>query len=134
MSRILNPGALYFLDWCIQSSNPLQRQNDNAYTIEREGIEIKSKFDIKLIDSARRMYEEIWTVNVNDHGRHRTFETVERNKALMPDEFMNFLETREDFEFVGWWKDRDLGQPILSEDDINCPVALLRRTDSVDGG
>ena len=75
------------------------------------------------------MYEEVWTVNVNDHGRHRAFEMVERNKAILPNEFMKFLQARTDFEFVGWWKDWNLQQPIVSKADVSRPVVLIRFTD-----
>ena len=128
LARVLNPGGLYFLDWCIQFSNPLVHNDDNAYTIERDGVEIESKFAIKLLDSASQTYEEVWTVNVNDRGRHRTFEMIERDKAILPGEFMKFLQTRRDFEFVGWWKDWDLQQPIASKADVSRPVVLIRRT------
>jgi SAM-dependent methyltransferase len=129
VAQVLNPGGLYFLDWCIQFSNPLLHNDNNAYTIEQDGVEIESKFDIKLLDPACQMYEEVWTVNVNDHGRHQAFEMIERNKAILPGEFMKFLKSRPDFEFVGWWKDWNLQQPIVTKADVNRQVVLIRRTD-----
>lgn len=128
VAKVLNSGGLYFLDWCIQFSDPLLHNDNNAFTIERDGIAVESRFAIKLLDSTRQMYEEIWTVHVNDHGRHRTLEMIERNKAILPGEFMKFLQARPDFEFVGWWKDWNLQEPIVSEADVSRPVALIRRT------
>ena len=127
MSKVLNEGGLYFLDWCIQFSDPLAHQNDNTYAIEKDGIEVESRFNIRLIDSSQQMYEEVWTVNVNDRGRHRCFEMVERNRAIFPEQFLKFIESRTDFEFVGWWKDWDFNQPIENQADIVRPVALVRR-------
>jgi len=127
VARILRPGGLYFLDWCIQFSDPLAYQRENAYVQERDGVVVESSFNIRLLDAARQMYEEIWTVNVNDHGRQRRFEMIERNRAVYPQEFLLFVEGQTAFEFVGWWHEWDLSKPIDGATDINRPVALLRR-------
>lgn len=127
MAGILNEGGLYFLDWCIQFSDPLKYEGSDSFTVERDGIAVDSKFDIRLVDQDRQMYEEIWTVNVNDHSRHRRFEMVERNKAIFPPEFVEFLSRRSDFEFVGWWKNWNLNLPIDDFTNVTRPVVLLRR-------
>ncbi|NOY88810.1 MAG: class I SAM-dependent methyltransferase [FCB group bacterium] len=127
LSKILKKGGLYFLDWCIQFSDPLQYKDNNRYRIEKNGIEIESDFNIKLLDITNQMYEEVWTINVNDHGRHRTFKMVERNKAITPQEFLKFITERTDFQFVGWWKDWDLDKPISDFSAITRPVALLKK-------
>ncbi len=129
VATVLKPGGLYFLDWCIQFSNPLQYNENNAYSIEKDGIVVDSEFKIRLVDAAQHMYEEVWSVNVNDHGRHRKFEMIERNKAVFPDEFLRFLEKRSDFEFVGWWREWDLSKPIEegNRENVTRPVILIRR-------
>ncbi len=127
MARSLQPGGLYFLDWCIQFSNLLVPRMASAVTQESDGIRVESHFNTRLVDSARQMYEEIWTVHVDDHGRRRTFETIERNRAIFPQEFLLFLESRTDFEFVGWWHDWDLEKPIEGNSEVQRPVALIRR-------
>jgi ubiquinone/menaquinone biosynthesis C-methylase UbiE len=127
MAKTLKSGGLYFLDWCVQFSDPLQHCADNSFVNERDGIRVESKFNIRLIDSANQMYEEIWTLNVDDHGRHRQFEMIERNRAIFPQEFLLFIKTRTDFELVGWWRDWDLESPIEGEIPVSRPIALLRR-------
>jgi len=128
VSKLLNPGGLYFLDWCIQFSDPLQYNGRNSYSLEKNGIAIQSQFSIRLVDAPRHIYEEIWTVNINDHGQHRTLQMTERNMAMFPDEFTRFVTNRDDFEFVGWWRDWDFGQPISGNKDVHRPITLLRRT------
>lgn len=132
VARALNPGGLYFLDWCIQFTDPLEHNRHNAYTIEKDGITVSSEFAIKLVDTDRQMYEEIWTVNVDDHGMKKKFEMVERNKSIEPTEFVGFISQRPDFELVGWWQDWNFDRPILRASDVTRPIALVRRVASGD--
>ncbi|MEA2031801.1 MAG: class I SAM-dependent methyltransferase [candidate division Zixibacteria bacterium] len=127
VAKALNPGGLYFMDWCIQFTDPLHHKKNNAYTIEKDGISLDSEFAIKILDSDRQMYEEEWTINVDDHGKHRKFRTVERNKAILPIEFVGFISQRLDFELVGWWKDWDFNQPIVQASEVTRPIAIVRR-------
>lgn len=127
ISNVLNKGGLYFLDWCIQFGDPMELKDDNGYTIEKDGIIVESKFDIKVLDKKNQMYEEIWTIDVNDRGRHKTFKMVERNKSILPQEFINFIKNRKDFEFIGWWQDWDLNHPITDENNVTRPVALIKK-------
>jgi SAM-dependent methyltransferase len=127
IARILNHGGLYFLDWCVQFTDPMVPRARNNVSMERDGISVESKFNTRLVDSARQMYEEVWTVNIDDHGRHKRFEMIERNRAIFPQEFLLFLESRTDFDFVGWWHDWDLEQPIEGHTDVKRPLVLIRR-------
>lgn len=127
IAKILKPGGLYFLDWCIQFTDPLLYKDNNKYSIEDKGIIIESEFKISLSDSVNHMYKENWTINVNDHGNHRTFNIIEHNKALFPKDFLKFLRARKDFEFIGWWRDWDLDKPITDHTDIIRPIALVKR-------
>ena len=130
MASCLRPGALYFLDWCVQFSDPLSAAMASENECERNGIRVKSRFDVRLLDPVHQMYEEVWTMDVNDHGRIHRLETVEHNRAIFPQEFLLFVRSRADFELVGWWRDWDFEQPIgsdISPQNIARPVALLRR-------
>jgi hypothetical protein len=127
MAACIRPGSLYFLDWCVQFSDPLTAALNNESVCERDGIRVASRFDIRLVDPARQLYEEVWTLDVNDHGEEHRIETIERNRAIFPQEFLLFVRSRPDFELVGWWQEWDFEKPIEHSDDIKRPVALLRR-------
>lgn len=127
LSRILNKGGLYFLDFCFQFDDPLQHSDSNKFSVEQEGIIVESDFDIRLLDQQENIYEETWRINVNDNGYKQTFKTVEVNKALLPEEFEEFISKRDDFEIVGWWKDWDLNQPLDNRNDLKRPFTLVRR-------
>lgn len=127
ISNILKPGSLYFLDLCIQFSDPLDYNNHNAFSIEQDGIEIKSEFRIKAIDAKNNLYEENWFVDVNDKGNIKHFKMTERNKAILPEEFLTFIQSRADFEFVGWWEDWDLKRPIKNNLNVKRQISIVRR-------
>ncbi len=127
MADALRPGGLYLLDWCVQFGDPMKYADRNEVTHERDGIRIKSRFDIRLIDPPRQMYEEVWTLDIDDHGHRQQLQRTEQNRAIFPDEFLSFVNGRSDFEFVGWWSDWDFAQPISDNRQIIRPFALLRR-------
>jgi len=127
MASVMRPGALYFLDWCIQFTDPESLLKVQPLIVEKDGIRVKSEFRLKVLDRREQMYEEIWTVSVDDHGRKRQFDMIERNRAMMPTEFLSFISNRPDFDFVGWWAEWDLNKPILDSEEPARPVALIRR-------
>ncbi len=127
MAACLKPGGLYFLDWCVQFTDPLRARTANEVVIEQDGIRTRSHFDIKLIDSAAQMYEEVWTMKVDDHGLEKDFQIVERNRAIYPQEFRLFIQDRSDFEIVGWWCDWDLNRPIDGQSEVDRPLVILKR-------
>ena len=127
ISKTLKPGGLYFLDLCIQFSNPMDYNNNNAFSVEQNGIQVKSEFEIKAIDANRHLYEENWSVDINDNGKIKHLKMTEKNIALLPEEFLTFIKSHPDFEFVGWWTDWDLEKPIKNNSNIKRPFAIIRR-------
>jgi SAM-dependent methyltransferase len=128
VSRNLKPGGLYFLDWCIQFYDPLGLDARKPFRHTYNGITVESRFKIRLLDPGQNIYEEIWDVRIDDHGKIKTFRMVENNKAVFPGEFRQFLDGRDDFEFVGWWRDWDFDKPISDDGPIPRPLAIIRRT------
>ena len=127
IAAALRPGGLYFLDWCIQFNDPMIPKIRSSFEAEIDGVTVDSHFDTRLVDPAKQLYEEIWTVQVDDHGRRKQFQMVERNRAVFPQEFLLFLQGRTDFEFVGWWHEWDLRKRIDEASEITRPVVLIRR-------
>ena len=73
-------------------------------------------------------FAETIVLEVDDHGAHKRFVQACTRRALFPQEFLNFIEHRSDFEFVGWWNDWDLARPITGlEPHISRPVTIVRR-------
>jgi SAM-dependent methyltransferase len=128
LARAISPGGLYFLDWCVQFTEPFTRMMTDAYTCCDRGIAVESTFTTSIVDMAHQMYEEVWTVKIDDHGKRKVLQMIERNRAIYPQEFLLFVQERTDFEFIGWWYDWDLDKPIVDGlVEVTRPIVLLRR-------
>ena len=127
ISKVLRTNGLYFLDMCIQFSDPMEHNNSNAFSVKKDGIEVKSEFKIKKVDTNHNLYEENWSIDINDNGKTKHFEMLEKNKAILPEEFLTFIQSRSDFEFVGWWEDWNIEKPINNNSTIKRPFAIVRR-------
>ena len=128
IAKALRPGALYFLDWCIQFFDPTAWDDKLVFQVEENGIAVRSQIRVRPVESAGNLFEEFWTVDVDDHRRPERFEMVERNMALYPREFREFIDRRKDFEFVGRWADWDLDRFIHDGTNIDRPLVIVRRT------
>ena len=127
ISKCLNRGGLYFLDYCVQFENPLKYKNNNEYIIEKDGIKIRSRFDISQLSESDNLFEETWNIDVIDNGNFHAFEMIEKNIALYPEDFKQFITNRNDFELVGWFSEWDLERPIHEKSEIIRPIVILRR-------
>jgi hypothetical protein len=80
------------------------------------------------LDRAEQTYTETLLLEVNDNGETRELRQEAVKRAIYPQEFLFFIESRPDFEFVGWWKDWDLDQPCAGATAVNRNLAVVRRT------
>jgi hypothetical protein len=46
---------------------------------------------------------------------------------MHPQEFLSMVPERSEFEFVGWWNDWDLADPLPTANQINRPITILRK-------
>lgn len=127
VAAVLKPGGLYFLDCCIQFSDMMSPAYANRVVTTGNRTSVYSAFDLRLIDPARQIYEEVWSIQVDDCGQRHQFEMIERNRAVYPQEFLLFITQRPDFDFVGWWEDWDFQRPMVAGSTPTRPLTLIRR-------
>lgn len=127
VARVLKNGGLYLLDWCVKFDPPWVAESGGTWEVEREGIDVKTMVSWKLINRVEQTFEEIITQEVSDHGKKLNLIDQVIKKAIFPQEFLCFISNSEHFEFVGWWNNWDLSQPLEQEDKIDRPIALVRR-------
>lgn len=127
VAQVLKKGGLYLLDWCVQDDPPWVSESGGSWVLEREGIQIKTTVSWKAINRVEQTFEETISMEVNDHGEKLNIVGKEIKKAIYPQEFLCFVSGLKDFEFVGWWNNWDLGQPLGQANKFDRPIALVRR-------
>ena len=126
VQRVLKPGGLYFLDWCIDFS-PLTNTSD-AWTCRRDGVEVRVRYTTRLLHPARQHYRESLSAEVREGRERLHLEHSNIRRAIYPQEFVLVASHMHQFELVGWWNDWDFNQPLDSvTHGIVRPVIVLRR-------
>lgn len=127
IAQVLKKGGLYLLDWCIHFDPPWALASGGSWEMEHEGINVKTTVSWKLINRVDQTYEEKIVQEVDDHGKKLGIVDKDIKRAIFPQEFLCFIKTLEHFEFVGWWNNWDISQPLEQAEKIDRPIALVRR-------
>jgi SAM-dependent methyltransferase len=127
VARVLKKGGLYLLDWCIQCDPPWQSEAGDSWEIEREGVRVKTTVSWKPINRMEQTFEETIILEVNDHGKQINIVGREIKRAIYPQEFLCLMSGHKEFEFVGWWNNWYLQEPLEQANKIDRPIALVRR-------
>ncbi len=125
ISRVLEQGGLYLLDWCI-NFEPLCETKD-SWEMEEDGVKVRTEFSISKLNKVNQTYEEGITLKVNDHGKEMSFTQKDSKRAIYPQEFLFLLQGRKDFEFVGWWNDWNLDRPLKGTETVSRPIIIIRK-------
>jgi len=127
VAQVLKKSGLYLLDWCIQYDPPWESKGGDSWEMERDGIKVKTSVSWKVINKVEQTFEETIILEVNDHGKNLNTVGKDIKRAIYPQEFLCFVSGSKYFEFVGWWNNWDLRQPLEQANKIDRPIALLRR-------
>jgi len=120
-------GGLYLLDWCIQFDPPWELQTKHSWEMERDGITVRATHACEQISLSEQTFYEILRLDVDDNGRKIWLVDKRIRRAIFPQEFLRFIECHEHFEFVGWWNNWNLSQPLEQSNKIDRPIVLVRR-------
>ncbi|MDE0187175.1 MAG: class I SAM-dependent methyltransferase [Candidatus Poribacteria bacterium] len=129
VARALEPGGLYLLDWCVQfGQSPAIIEDSQSWRMERDGIAVKVNVILRDVDPVEQIVQEETTLNVSDRGQTLTISNCDLRRVIYPQEFHLLIDAMEEFEFVGWWNDWDLNQPLSQvTGEINRPIVAVRR-------
>jgi SAM-dependent methyltransferase len=125
VSRALKPGGLYLLDWCVEFA-PGKNSTDSWETV-RGQVTVKTTHQVNLIYPVEQIVEWSLVLEVEDGGAKKVFQEVFLSRQVYPQEFLLFIAARSDFEFVGWWNNWDLTQPLGGTYEVGRPIIVLRR-------
>lgn len=95
-----------------------------SWTMERNGIQVKTTYDVQLKDTLTQMLMETMRLDVNDHGKKLIFEECIDTKMIFPQEFLTLIKLNNKFEFVGWFE-RNSTTSLTKANMDN--IAVLRR-------
>ena len=95
--------------------------------MEQDDIHVTTTFHAKPTNVVEQIRQESLTLEVDDHGTHQTFHEVIECRTVYPQEFLLFITQRRDFEFVGWWNEWDLTKPLDGRENVNRPIAVIRK-------
>lgn len=125
MAGALRPGALYVMEWCVDF-DPMVDVVD-SWKVERNGIVVAASYWSRSVNRIEQLYEDTLHLEIDDHGKHLTLEDTSLRRRIFPQEFLAFVRDCTDFEFIGWWNDWDLGQPLTGVHGVDRPITVLRR-------
>ncbi len=125
VSRALNPGGLYFLDWCVDFS--WIADTTDSWTMERNGITVEVSYSSKLLNYIDQTFREKITLLVKEGGSTRRLQQDSIRRAIYPQEFL-LISGQQGFEFIGWWNNWDLNAPLTgTEEQVVRPITVLRK-------
>ena len=125
IGQALKPGGLYLLDWCINFTT--QAGSQDSWTITQDSIVVTTTYEATLVNAVEQTIEESLTLTVEESGRQTLLRDVNIKREIYPQEFLLFLAQRPDFEFVGWWNNGDITQPLDGTRPINRPITVIRK-------
>ena len=80
-----------------------------------------------MANAVEQTIEEIITLVVVEHSRQITLREVTVRREVYPQEFLLLLAQRPEFEFIGWWNNWDVTQPLDGTQAIQRPITVVRR-------
>jgi SAM-dependent methyltransferase len=125
VARVVPTGGLYLLDWCVYFGALSGTQE--SWETEQQGIHVKATVSGQIVDPVEQLYEETITLDVTEDGRSTRYGGTDAKRIVHPQEFLLLVRYCTDFEFVGWWNDWSLDDPLPGAKPINRPIVLLRR-------
>lgn len=125
----LRKGGLYFIQNKIVDWTGIKEQ---SWTMEREGIMVKTTFNARWKDLLNQTYTEELTLEVHDHGQTANLESREDLKLMFPQEFKTLVVLNGKFDFLGWWEGTEstwfLDKPLeKAKSPSNINMVLLRK-------
>ena len=124
VSDSLRPGGLYLienfrLDWTKKDFF-----GSESWVMERDGVRVKTTYEIQLKDALAQMLTETMRLEVDDRGRELVLEESRETRMFFPQEFITLVEINGRFEFLGWF---ERGRMVELKKASMDNIALLRR-------
>ena len=129
VATTLRQGGLFLLDWCVQF-DPVKmfKADGDTWEIKDGSICVKSCVKMRPTNYVEQLFEEQLDIEVEDASTFLSLSSYSIKRAVYPQEFLELIKNTNQFEFIGWWNNWDLDQPLTEKtQDVYRPITLLRR-------
>lgn len=118
-------GGIYVIDASIQFDwTKLSSEN---WTMIKNGLTLNVTWRAIPINYVAQKITERLTIEVIKNGERKILETEKISKIIFPQEFLELINKHGKFEFVGWYSNFDLAEPLEKTTRFNRPMTVLRR-------
>jgi len=121
----LRSGGLYLIDAAIEFD--WSRLGGENWTIIKDGMRVNVSYEAVPISFVEQKIMEKTTVEVIKNGKTQIIKLEKIGKLLFPQEFLELVEKNGNFEFLGWYNNFDLTQPLEKATKFNRPMTILIR-------
>jgi SAM-dependent methyltransferase len=126
VANCLRNGGIYLIDGSVNFD--WTGLGSQSWTIIKDDLTVNISWEPVLADFAQQKIIDKCTVEVIEEGREtKVLRTERMDKVIFPQEFLGLVERNGKFEFVGWFNNFSLEEPMENAKKINRPVTLLRR-------
>ena len=125
MANCLKKGGIYLIDAAIQFD--WTQQGSQSWSMTKNDITANVTVDAFPANYVQQQIIEKITIEAIESGRTKIFKTEKLGKIIFPQEFLELVAKNGKFEFLGWFSNFDLAQPLEKATCFNRPMPLLRR-------
>jgi hypothetical protein len=90
-------------------------------------VKITFGFKMEIVDRAAQLTNHKLIMDVDDHGKQLHLESTDTARVILPQEFLLLVEKSGVFEFIGWWNNWNLDEPVEGAQKIDRPITIIRR-------
>jgi SAM-dependent methyltransferase len=125
VATCLSQGGLYLLDSGIQFD--WTKLGGESWTVIKDRLIINVAWGMAPLNFVEQKVVEKITLEVIEGGKAKVLKTEKVGKLIFPQEFLELVNRNGKFEFLGWFNNFDLEQPLEKAERFNRPVTLLRK-------
>lgn len=121
----LRCGGLYLIENFPMTWDRKEFYQPQTWEIKKNGIKIKTTYQILPKDALNQMITQTIKFDVNDHDNRFSFADVDNLKLIFPQEFITLIKLNNKFEFLGWFKRNEMR--LIKKAQANNLILLRKR-------
>jgi hypothetical protein len=100
----------------------------DTWNMTQGDVHLTAHVRMKPFNHPQQLFEEQLHIEVQEGEARFSLASHSLKRAVYPQEFLGIVRNMGQFEFVGWWNNWNLDDPLTSDsENIFRPIALLRK-------